>query len=175
MVDLSEVLRPHPDFAQIALLTCDVDGVLTDGGLYFGSAGLELVRFNVLDGLGLKALQRAGVRTAFVTQSYNGAIAARAKGLGIDHCLMGVEEKLTPVTELARDYGISLTQVCHIADDVNDLTLLAAVGIAVTVPGGVRRVQEASRFVTRSQGGNGAVRELCDAILDSRSVSKVNL
>lgn len=174
MADLPEVLHPHPDFTTVALLTCDVDGVLTDGGLYFGSSGLELLRFNVLDGLGLKALQRAGVRTAFVTQSNNHAIGARARALGIDHCLMGVEDKLMPVTELARDYGISLAQVCHIADDVNDLTLLTAVGIAVTVPSGVRRVREVSRFVTRSQGGHGAVRELCDAILESHPDLAVN-
>lgn len=128
-----------------------------------------MLRFHVLDGLGLKALQKSGVRTAFVTQSHNSTIVARAKALGIDDCLMGVEDKLAPVEALAQRHGISLAEVCHIADDVNDLTLLEAVGIAVTVPNGVRQVRQASRYVTHTLGGNGAVRELCDVILNSRA------
>ncbi len=167
---MSEILRSDRAFADIALLTCDVDGVLTDGGLYFDGSGLAMVRFNVLDGLGLKMLRQAGILTAFITQSHNGAIAARAKALGIDYCLMGVEDKLNPVIELTRKHGISLAQVCHIADDINDLTLLEAVGVAVTVPSGVPRVRDVSHFITKAQGGYGAVRELCDTILASREV-----
>jgi 3-deoxy-D-manno-octulosonate 8-phosphate phosphatase (KDO 8-P phosphatase) len=167
---LPEPLRPTPDLARVALLTCDVDGVLTDGGLYFDGAGVAMLRFHVLDGLGLKALQAADVRVAFVTQSQNLTIAARARALGIAHCLMGLDDKLAPVTELAQRHGIGLDRVCHIADDVNDLTLLEAVGIAVTVPGGVRRVHEVAHFVTQNHGGHGAVRELCDVILNSREL-----
>lgn len=166
---MPETLRPDPKFARIRLLTCDVDGVLTDGGLYFDGNGLAMLRFHVLDGLGLQTLQTSGVRTAFVTQSHNSAIFARAKALGIDDCLMGVENKLAPVEALAQRQGISLAQVCHIADDVNDLTLLKAVGIAVTVSNGVDPVRRASHYVTQRAGGNGAVRELCDIILMSRA------
>jgi 3-deoxy-D-manno-octulosonate 8-phosphate phosphatase (KDO 8-P phosphatase) len=167
---LPETLRSTPEFARIALLTCDVDGVLTDGGLYYDSVGVAMLRFHVLDGLGLKALQAAGVRIAFVTQSHNTTIAARAKALGIADCLMGLDDKLLPVTELSQRHGISLDQVCHIADDINDLTLLEAVGIAVTVPTGVKRVQQVARFVTQNHGGQGAVRELCDVIVNSRAL-----
>ncbi|MGV8952785.1 MAG: KdsC family phosphatase, partial [Cypionkella sp.] len=162
-------LSAGPHLAGIRLLSCDVDGVLTDGGLYYDKDGYAMARFHVLDGMGLKRLQQAGVRTCFVTQSRSAAIETRARLLGIDRCLMGFDDKRDVVADLASEWGFTLAEVCHIADDVNDLTLLQSVGVPVTVPGGVREVKDACMFETRAEGGQGAVRELCEAIIASRS------
>lgn len=162
-------LSAHPDLATIKLLTCDVDGVLTDGGLYYGDNGERLKRFNVLDGQGLKDLQKAGVKICFISQSKNPSILARAKDLGIDYCYSGIEDKFVSINRLIDDIGLNIEEVAHIADDVNDLTLLKAVGIPITVPNAVDRVKNVCRFVTKQSGGQGAVRELCDLILQSKN------
>lgn len=163
------LVQAGPLLAGIRLLCCDVDGVLTDGGLYYDKDGYAMARFHVLDGMGLKRLQQAGVRTCFVSQSQSPAIAARARALGIDRCLLGVDDKRNVVADLATEFGFTLAEVCHIADDVNDLSLLRVVGVPVTVPGGVSEVQGVCQFVTRAEGGFGAVRELCEAIIASRA------
>ena len=162
-------LEPGPELAGIRLLSCDVDGVLTDGGLYYDKDGYAMARFHVLDGMGLKRLQQSGVRICFVSQSRSPAIEARARALGIDRCLTGIEDKRDVVADYARSLGFGLDAVCHIADDINDLSLLRNAGVAVTVPGGVPEVMQVCRFVTRAPGGHGAVRELCEAILASRA------
>jgi 3-deoxy-D-manno-octulosonate 8-phosphate phosphatase (KDO 8-P phosphatase) len=161
-------VAPHEAFRSIRLLCCDVDGVHTDGGLYYDHEGHSLVRFHVLDGMGIKRLMAAGVKVCFISQSRTAAIGARARALGIDHCEVGVEDKLAALGRIAAKEGIALSEVCHIADDVNDLPLLRAVGVAVTVPNGVAEVAAICRFVTKASGGYGAVRELCEAIIASR-------
>lgn len=165
---MPEELFAHPDLAHIRLLCCDIDGVLTDGGLYYGHDGTRFARFHVLDGMGLKLVQAAGVKLAFISQSRASYIAARAHDLGVDFCYTGVENKLEIMTDILSQLDFGLEAVAHIADDVNDLSLLLAVGLPITVPGGVLKVQSACRFVTQAAGGNGAVRELCEAILMAR-------
>lgn len=166
---MPEELFAHPDLARIRLLCCDVDGVLTDGGLYYADDDTRFVRFHVLDGMGLKRVQAAGVRLAFISQSRASYIAARARDLDIDFCYTAVENKLDTMTDILSQMDFGLDAVAHIADDVNDLSLMRAVGLAITVPSAAPEVWELSRFVTRKDGGNGAVRELCEAILKSRS------
>jgi 3-deoxy-D-manno-octulosonate 8-phosphate phosphatase (KDO 8-P phosphatase) len=161
-------VAPNAAFRGIRLLSCDVDGVMTDGGLYYDHTGHVLARFHVLDGMGIKRLMAIGVKVCFLSQSATAAIAARARALGIDHCEVGVEDKLAALRRIADEEAIDLSAVCHIADDVNDLPLLQAVGVAVTVPNGVPEVHEVCRFVTRTPGGHGAVRELCEAIIASK-------
>lgn len=173
MPNYLKTLNAAPMLAKVRLLCCDVDGVLTDGGLYFDHNGLALLRFHVQDGIGLKALMGAGIRTCFISQSENRVIRTRAAALGIDYCFTGIENKFQPITELASSLSLRMEEICHIADDVNDLTLLEAVGVPVTVPGGVAEVMRVCRFVTRTPGGAGAVRELCDAILAAKSAAIV--
>jgi 3-deoxy-D-manno-octulosonate 8-phosphate phosphatase (KDO 8-P phosphatase) len=156
------------DLARIQLLCCDVDGVLTDGGLYYGNDGSRMARFHVLDGMGLKRVQAVGVKLAFITQSKTPYIELRARDLGIDYVRLGVDEKLAAMNEILEDLSFGLESVAHIADDVNDLSLLRAVGTPITVPNGVQEVHDVCRYVTQASGGNGAVRELSDAILASR-------
>jgi 3-deoxy-D-manno-octulosonate 8-phosphate phosphatase (KDO 8-P phosphatase) len=162
------LLLPGPHFARTRLLSCDVDGVLTDGGLYYDATGKALLRFHVADGIGLKRLRAAGVKTCFISQSATGPIDARARDLGIDFCFTGVEEKRAVIAKLAQEGGFSLAETVHIADDVNDLSLLRAVGVAVTVPNASAEVKAVAHFMTRTPGGEGAVRELCDAIIASQ-------
>lgn len=164
-----EELRPDAALARVRLLCCDVDGVMTDGGLYYGDTGEAFKRYSVLDGQGLKMLMAAGVDICIVTQGRSGAITSRARALGIVHCYTGIEDKAEVVRGLMTKLGIGADEVAHIADDINDMSLLELVGVAVTVPNGVAAVRAVSRFVTRTTGGHGAVRELAEAILASRT------
>jgi 3-deoxy-D-manno-octulosonate 8-phosphate phosphatase (KDO 8-P phosphatase) len=166
---VAKALTSDESLKNIRLLSCDVDGVLTDGGLYFSENGLELLRFNVQDGMGLKLLMAAGIAVCFISQSHNKIIARRAEALGIDNCFLGVDDKLDLVEQLARRSGFDLAQVCHIADDVNDLSVLRKVGVPVTVHNGMPELREVCTYVTSRSGGGGAVRELCNAILEARS------
>jgi 3-deoxy-D-manno-octulosonate 8-phosphate phosphatase (KDO 8-P phosphatase) len=158
----------HPDMSRIRLLCCDVDGVLTDGGLYYGPDGAVMTRFHVHDGQGLKRMRSSGISTCFVTMSNTAAIRRRAQDLNINHCLVGIEDKLTAVESLVIRLGLNWNEVAHIADDINDLGVLQRVGLAVAVPNAVPEVLRACDFVTRRAGGTGAVRELCDALVASR-------
>lgn len=152
------------DLAQIKLLCCDVDGVLTDGGVYYGEDGFTFIKFDIRDGMGIKILREIGIKICFITQSESFAIAQRAKKLGVDYCYMGVEDKKSKILELVKELGISIYNVCHIADDINDLSLLEIVGVSVTVPSAVDEVKNIARYLTTRDGGNGAVRELCNSI-----------
>lgn len=129
-----------------------------------------MFKFNVLDGIGLKRLGAAGIKTCFITMTNSAIIAQRAKVLGIDYCFLGVEDKLEKIRAVTAETGIGFKETAHIADDINDLSLLKAVGIPVTVPNAVDEVKNVCRFVTRRPGGYGAVRELCDAICAARTL-----
>lgn len=169
MIVLPRVLTSDPALASVRLLTCDVDGVLTDGGMYFGPDGLNLLRFHVQDGTGLKMLLSEGVAVCFISQSNNAIIAQRASTLGVPHCFLGVDDKLGPIADLATQLNIGFQEICHIADDVNDLSLLEKVGFPVTVPGGAAKVKDVCRYETKTAAGHGAVRELCEAIITAKN------
>lgn len=169
MTQPSPLPRSHPDFARIRLLCTDVDGVLTDGGLYYGAEGNILTRFHVLDGHGLKSAQAAGIVTCFVTMSDTDQIRRRAADLKIDHCLSGIRDKVAAITDLIARLGIDWSQTAHIADDVNDIGLLRKVALPVCVPNAVDDVRAICRYVTQRPGGSGAVRELCDALVAARN------
>ena len=154
--------------ADVRLLTLDVDGVLTDGGLYYTEAGDVMRRFQVQDGMGIKRLIASGVEVAFVSQSATAAIQARAQALGISRCLIGVSDKLVAVGDLCRELGFGLKNVAHMGDDVNDIPLLRAVGFAATVPHAVPDVAAVAQWRSTAAGGAGAVRELCEQLIAAR-------
>lgn len=160
---------PWQAFAKIRLLTLDVDGVLTDGGLYYGDDGKVSRKFNVTDGVGIKRVMDAGVEVAFVSAGRTESTRFRAEALGVRHAFIGVTEKLATVETLARGLGISLAAVAHVGDDLNDLALMRAVGLAITVPDAAREVAAVARLATRRRGGEGAVREVCDRIVAARA------
>lgn len=159
----------EPEFqtrlAQVKLLAIDVDGVLTDGGLYYTESGEEFKKFNIKDGLGLRRVLDAGIEVAFISANHSRSTLHRAKKLGIVHVLIGVSNKLSVLQELCRSLNLSLDQVAYIGDDLVDLPILESVGVAIAVADAVSAVQEVADYVTQKSGGNGAVREVCDRLV----------
>lgn len=154
--------------AKIHLLALDVDGVLTDGRLYFDNQGNEFKAFYTRDGLGLKAVQRAGIELAVITGRASRIVADRAAGLGIKHVYQGQDDKLTAYHDLLTRTGFSDETTCYAGDDWIDLPVLDRVGLAVTVPAAGQDIQDRCHWVTEREGGLGAVRELCELLLEAR-------
>ena len=161
--------------ARVRLLVLDVDGVLTDGRLYFDSQGNEMKAFYTQDGLGLKAVQGAGITLALISGRASRMVTDRASALGIEHVYQGRKEKLGAYLDLLAKTGCSDEQTCFIGDDWIDLPLLARAGLAVTVPEAVPAVLARAHWVTTRSGGLGAVRELCELLLDAQGHSEAVL
>lgn len=149
----------------IRLLTCDVDGVLTDGRLYYGDDGKEMKVFSSLDGVGIKMLALAGVTVGWITGSAAPSVAYRARALGVVHLVQGAMDKLTPWDALRGELGLPPAACAHIGDDLPDLPLLVRCGLGVSVPHAPRAVRDRAHYVTLREGGAGAVREVCELIL----------
>ncbi len=154
--------------ARIRILATDVDGVLTDAGMYYGESGDEWKKFNTRDGMGLKLLQKAGIVTAIVTQEQTKLVARRAEKLTIPELHQGCFDKLSTITAMAQRHGATLADVAYIGDDVNDLEALRAVGFSATPADGHRSVKRVVQYICRAKGGEGAVRELADLILEAK-------
>lgn len=153
---------------RIRLFATDVDGVLTDAGMYYSESGDEWKKFNTRDGMGIKLLQRVGIITAIVTQERTKLVARRAEKLTIPELHQGVMDKLTVIREMADRHGLSLKQVAYIGDDVNDLEALKAVGFSASPADGLPDIVAAVDYVCRKKGGEGAVREIIEMILDAQ-------
>jgi len=160
--------RARPRWGDVRALIMDVDGVLTDGGLYYTERGDELKRFDVRDGQGLVLLRQAGILTAIVTAKQTALVARRAAELGIAEVQQGVSDKAAAVRDLLGRHGVAPAAACYVGDDVNDVAALGVVGLGVAVADAVPVVRRAARYVTRAPGGRGAIREVCDLILVSR-------
>jgi 3-deoxy-D-manno-octulosonate 8-phosphate phosphatase (KDO 8-P phosphatase) len=156
---------------EIKLFATDVDGVLTDGGMYYAESGDEWKKFNTRDGMGIKLLQRAGIITAIVTQERTKLVARRAEKLAIPELHQGVMDKLALVREMATRHGLTLSQVAYIGDDINDLETLKAVGFSATPADGMPQIAAAVNYICKKKGGEGAVRELTEMILDAQGRS----
>jgi len=162
-------VSPLSALRGIKLFATDVDGVLTDAGMYYAESGDEWKKFNTRDGMGIKLLQRAGIITAIVTQEQTKLVARRAEKLAIPELHQGVMDKLTAIREMAARYGFSLKQVAYIGDDVNDLEALKAVGFSASPADGLPDIVAAVDYVCRKKGGEGAVREIVEMILDAQN------
>ena len=154
--------------AGIVLMGFDVDGVLTDGTLYFSSQGDEMKAFSSLDGHGLKLLQQAGVEVAIISGRSSRALELRALNLGIEELHMGVADKRALLTGLATRRAIELAQTGYMGDDVVDLPVLRACGFSATPADGHGEVRSRVDYVATKSGGRGAVREVCDLIIRAR-------
>ena len=151
--------------SAVELLVLDVDGVMTDGRLCFGPDGEALKLFHVRDGLGIKLLQRAGIRVAVVSGRSSPAVATRCRELGIAAVLQGCDDKVAAVAALAREFNVPIRNVACVIDDTSDLPLAKSVGTAIAVADAHADVRRAVRHVTKLPGGHGAVREVCDRLL----------
>ncbi len=153
---------------RIRLVALDVDGVLTDGGMYYGEMGEELKKFQTRDGMGIKLLQTDGIITAIITMENTKIVKRRAKKLGIPEVHQGIHDKLTVLRDLVLKYDLSLDEVAYMGDDVNDLGALRAVGFAGAPADCMDPVRRVVHYLCRHKGGEGAVREVADLILSAR-------
>jgi 3-deoxy-D-manno-octulosonate 8-phosphate phosphatase (KDO 8-P phosphatase) len=165
------VTRPPaaPRLAAVRLVALDVDGVLTDGGIWYTDRGDELKRFDVRDGQGLVLLREAGVITALVTRRRSEIVERRARELGIVEVHQDATDKAAVVEGIIARHGMRAADACYVGDDVGDLPPMALVGFPVAVADAVPVVRKAAVYVTRTPGGRGAIRELCDLILSART------
>ncbi len=153
---------------QLRLLALDVDGVLTDGSIYYGNDGEELKAFNIKDGLGIKLLQRAGIEVAIITGRSSGIVARRAAELGIERVVQGREDKRTALAELCADLQLAAAQCAYMGDDLPDLGAIRDAGLGMTVADACGAVADAAQWQSRYPGGAGAVREAAEFILHCR-------
>jgi 3-deoxy-D-manno-octulosonate 8-phosphate phosphatase (KDO 8-P phosphatase) len=151
--------------AAIRLLVLDVDGVLTDGRLYYGARGETLKVFDVRDGLGIVQLQRAGLAVAVISGRRSPMVTARCRELGVRHVLQGVSDKLAVLLELCTRLELTPAAVACVGDDLPDLPVMRAAALSFAVADAPQMVRRAADVVTRRSGGRGAVREVCDHLL----------
>ena len=156
---------------KIRLVATDVDGVLTDGGLYYSDSGEQTKKFNVWDGLGLVLLKKAGLVTAVITMDQTPLVNVRAAKLGIAEIHQGVKDKLAVLNALSLRHGIRLEEMAYVGDDIPDLPALQAVGFSAAPANGREPVRKKVRYVCKAKGGEGAVREVADMILAAQGLS----
>ena len=157
-------------FQRIKLLICDVDGVLTDGKLIYMTNGEEAKNFSVLDGVGFHMLNRLdlNIKTAWITGRECATTANRAKKLKIDKVYNGVIEKIKSYNDLKKEYNLEDDEICFIGDDIIDIPIFEKVGLAISVPNAPDYVIKHTHYTTTKAGGEGAVREIIDLIIESR-------
>ena len=156
--------------AQIQLLVLDVDGVLTDGRLYFGNSGDEYKAFHIRDGLGIKMLQNNKIEVAIISGRRSAAVERRLKDLDVRHVYLGVTDKLAVFQELLVELAVATSQAAFVGDDLVDLPVLQQVGLAITVADADVFVRRHVHWQTSCSGGHGAVREVCELLLTARGL-----
>jgi YrbI family 3-deoxy-D-manno-octulosonate 8-phosphate phosphatase len=154
--------------AGVRLLVMDMDGVLTDSGMYYSENGEVMKKFSARDGMGIERVRKMGVKTALVTSENTEIAAKRAQKLLIDHIVLGEKDKLRALREIAAKEQIPLRNTAYIGDDINDLDAMKNTGVPVAVSDALDVVKKTALYVTRHEGGDGALRELCDLIINSR-------
>ncbi len=166
---LPPVLQPDPQrllrAQDVRVVFFDVDGVLTDGGLYFSEAGESLKRFHTLDGHGIKLLQQAGITPAVVTGRDSPALRLRLRALGVQHVRFGTEDKRPAAEDILAGLGLQWRQAAAMGDDWPDLPMLRRAALACAPANAHAEVRAVAHIVTQARGGDGAVRELCDLLL----------
>ena len=155
---------------RIRLLILDVDGVLTDGGLQFDNRGEEYKTFNSLDGHGIRMLLDNAIEVAVITGRQSGIVEHRMRELGVKHVHQGNRDKLPAFRQLLDDTGLEAEEVAYVGDDLPDLKIMSRVGLAIAVQNAHAFVKQHCDFVTTHPGGQGAVREVCDFLLQSHGV-----
>ena len=155
--------------ATIKLAVFDVDGVFTDGKLIYNGDGSESKAFSVQDGLGIKLLKKAGIQTAIITGRQSAAVKQRADNIGIDFLYQGRDDKLIALRELMQDLNVFQESVAYMGDDLPDLSAIQFAQVGASVINGDPFVQQHADWVSQRQGGYGAVREFCEAILAAQN------
>ena len=169
---MQEVIRKA---AAIRLVIFDVDGVLTDGRLYFGDDGQEYKAFNSKDGHGMVMLQRAGVRIGIITGRRSKVVRLRMKNLGIEHVYQGRPDKLPAYQDLRKTLHLTDEQIAYVGDDVVDLPVMRRVGLAIAVQDAHALTRAHADWITPSDGGRGAAREVCEFLMEAQGTLQATL
>lgn len=151
---------------KVKVVLLDVDGVLTDGGIYYTNRGDEIKKFNVKDGSGIKMAIRAGFKFAIITGRVSNIVLKRATELGINNIYQGVKQKHTLIDDIKKEFKVTEEEVAFIADDIIDLELFKKVGVRIAVADAHKMIKRYAHIITNASGGNGAVREFIDMLLD---------
>jgi len=154
---------------RIKLLVCDVDGVFSDGRIYLGNNGEELKAFHTKDGLGIKSLGANGVDVAIITGRNSAIVANRMQALHVKHIIQGQEDKLPALLALVAELNIELDEVAYIGDDVPDIACIKVVSLGIAVSDAHPLVIQSANYISYTRGGFGAVREICDLIMQSQN------
>lgn len=152
----------------IKLFILDVDGILTTGAFYYGSQGFEMRGFHIHDGLGIKLLQKINISIAVISGKKSEAVERRVTELDIQHVYLGNDNKLPAYEELKQKLGLMDEEIVYMGDDLPDLPLLRRAGFAVTVPQAPEIVKQHADYITQAKGGKGAVREVCNLIIEAK-------
>ena len=160
---------------KIKLVIFDVDGVMTDGGLTIGDDGQEYKTFNTQDGLGMKLLKASGVEMAIITGRTSNVVKQRSESTGVAHFYQGVDDKLVAFNDLITKLNIAPEQTAFMGDDIVDMPPMLRCGLAVSVPAAPDSVKQRAHYVTRKEGGHGAVRELCELIMQAQGTLEAQL
>ena len=153
---------------KIKLLVLDVDGVMTDGKIYYGNYGDEIKAFDVKDGLGVALLRRARIPTILITAKKSRIVRVRARDMGVKKIYESADHKLRIFDKVLRKFRITSQEACFMGDDILDIPVLKNAGLSVTVPRAVDEVKSVSFYITKANAGSGAVREVCELILNSQ-------
>lgn len=162
-----QALKPA---SQVQLLLLDVDGVLTDGSLTYLTGGVEAKSFNTQDGLGMRLLQEGGVAVGLITARTSEAVERRARDLQLSHVYQGVRDKLTALEQICKETGLRPPQMAYMGDDWIDLALINRVGFSAAPANAVPEVKQRVHYTAERPGGRGAVREVCDLILEAKGL-----
>ncbi|MGE8397479.1 MAG: KdsC family phosphatase, partial [Comamonas sp.] len=165
---LESAATVKPSLADVRLVITDVDGVLTDGGLFYDANGECMKRFHVRDGLGMKLLMESGVQVAVLSGRDSATLRKRVADLGVTLCMLGVKDKAAACQKLMEQAGVAASQTACIGDDSIDLPAFASCGLSFAVPDAPKYVRQAAHGVLETPGGAGAFRELADAILQAQ-------
>lgn len=167
---MSELQTIDERLKSVKAVLLDVDGVLTDGGIYYDPTGREIKRFHVADGLGIELLRQASIRVAILSGRASEALTRRAAELKILECYQGVRDKKAQIERLRQQWQLKREELLYVGDDLNDLPAFEAVGVRVAVANSAPELKARADFVTQASGGNGAVREVCEWLLKAQEV-----
>jgi YrbI family 3-deoxy-D-manno-octulosonate 8-phosphate phosphatase len=156
--------------SKIKVVLTDVDGVLTDGGMYYSTKGDIMKKFHARDGMGVTLLRKNNIPSIIVTKEKNEIIKQWSKKMKIDKLLMGVINKETVLEKICKNYDVQASEICYIGDDINDLGLLKLVGFSATPSDGIIEAQKICDYICKNNGGNAVFREVANVILSSQKV-----
>lgn len=156
--------------SKIKVMAFDVDGVFTDGSLTFDQDGKEYKTFNAKDGQGIVCVEKAGIVTVIITARKNGTVEHRANNLGITELHQGIKYKLPVLEQIVKERGFTMEEVSYMGDDLPDICILEKVGLACCPNDAVDEVKNISDFISSKKGGRGAIRELCDFVLNAKGI-----